>query len=196
MRKRLAKLISSVLNPFLVSFLVIVLLAFHDTTSTAEALKWAAISLAMSVLPVFVVVVYRARQGKLDGILVIPQEQRKGIYVLAAVLGAVGCAVLYFLGAPELLVATFCAGLVAVVIFMVINMFWKISLHAAFISGSATVLTIIYGMIGALSILLLLLVAWARIELKLHSPAQVAGGALLAAAIIIVTYQVFGITGW
>lgn len=196
MRKRLAKLISSVLNPFLVSFLIIVLLAFHDTTSTAEALKWAAISLAMSVLPVFVVVVYRARQGKLDGILVIPQEQRKGIYVLAAVLGAVGCAVLYFLGAPELLVATFCAGLVAVVIFMVINMFWKISLHAAFISGSATVLTIIYGMIGALSILLLLLVAWARIELKLHSPAQVAGGALLAAAIIIVTYQVFGITGW
>jgi len=196
MRKRLAKLISSVLNPFLVSFLIIVLLAFHDTTSAAEALKWAAISLAMSVLPVFVVVVYMARQGKLDGILVIPQEQRKGIYVLAAVLGAIGCAVLYFLGAPELLVATFCAGLVAVVIFMVINMFWKISLHAAFISGSATVLTIIYGMIGALSILLLLLVAWARIELKLHSPAQVAGGALLAAAIIIVTYQVFGITGW
>jgi membrane-associated phospholipid phosphatase len=196
MRKRLAKLISSVLNPFLVSFLVIVLLAFHDTTSTAEALKWTAISLVLSVLPVFIVVVYLARQGKLDGILVIPQEQRTGIYVLAAVLGAIGCAVLYFLGAPELLVATFCAGLVAVVIFMVINMFWKISLHAAFISGSATVLTIIYGMIGALSILLLLLVAWARIELKLHSPAQVAGGTLLAAAILIVVYQLFGVTGW
>lgn len=196
MRKRLAKLISSIFNPFLVSFLVIILLAFHDTTGTAEALKWAAISLALSVLPVFVVVVYLARQGKLDGILVIPQEQRKGIYVLAAVLGAIGCAVLYFLGAPELLVATFCAGVVAVVIFMVINMFWKISLHAAFISGSATVLTVIYGMIGALSILLLLLVAWARIELKLHSPAQVAGGAALAAAIVIVTYQLFGITGW
>ena len=196
MRKRLAKLISSILNPFLVSFLVIVLLAFHDTTGTAEALKWAAVSLALSVLPVFVVVVYLARQGRLDGILVIPQEQRKGIYVLAAALGAIGCVVLYFSGAPKLLVATFCAGLVAIVIFMVINMFWKISLHAAFISGSATVLTIIYGMIGALSILLLLLVAWARIELKLHSPAQVASGALLAAAILIVVYQLFGVTGW
>jgi len=70
---------------------------------------------------------------------------------------------------------------------------WKISLHTAFVTASVTVLIILYGSIAAVTVLLVPLVAWSRIELKHHSPAQVAAGALLATLIVVVVFYLFGL---
>lgn len=193
MRERLARLTTNILNPFLVSTVIIIVLAVETTTGTGEAVKWASISIVLSVLPVFTVVIYLVRQKKLDGIFVNPRQQRNGIYILASALGAIGCGVLWYFGAPELLAVTFTAGLAAIVVFTAINRFWKISLHTAFMSASVTIITIVYGTAGALTILLLPPVVWARIMLEQHSPAQVAVGAVLAAAIVLVVFRGFGV---
>ena len=195
MKKRLAKVISNVLNPFLVSFVVIILLAFKSSASTPDALKWALISIALSVLPVFIIVIYLVRRKKLEGIFINPRQQRYRIYLLAGGFAVVGCVVLNYLGAPELLLATFVAGLVAIAIFMGINFLWKISLHTAFVTASVTVLIIVYGAIGIVTVALLPPVAWSRMELELHSPTQVAAGALLAAVIVVIVFQLFGLIG-
>jgi membrane-associated phospholipid phosphatase len=193
MRERLARLTSNILNPFLITFVVIVLLSFKATADTAGALKWTSISVALSVLPIFVVVVYLARLGKLDGIFVNPRHQRHRIYLLASVLAIAGCMVLWYFDAPELLTASFTAGLTAIIVFMVINFFWKISLHTAFMAASVTVLIMVYGAAAAWTVVLLPPVAWARIEMKQHSPVQVAAGALLAAVIVVLVYRGFGV---
>lgn len=195
MRERLAGLTSNILNPFLVSAIVIIVLAAEATTGTGEAMKWALISIVLSVLPVITVVIYLVRQKKLDGIFVNPRQQRNGIYILATVLAVIACFVLIYLEAPKLLEVTFVSGLAAIIVFMVINRFWKISLHTAFMSASVTIITIVYGAAGALTILLLPPVAWARIMLKQHSLAQVAAGAVLAAAIVVVVFWGFGVVG-
>lgn len=195
MRVRLAKLTSNILNPFLVSVAVFILLSLDSTSSFSDAMKWALISVALSVLPVFTVVVFLVRRQKLDGIFVNPRGQRNKIYLVASTCAVIGCVVLYFLGAPPLLVATFVAGLVAIFVFMGINLLWKISLHTAFIAASVTVLIIVYGTTGALTAVLLPSVAWARMEMKLHSPAQIASGALLSAAIVVLVFQFFGLLG-
>ena len=195
MRQRLAKLTSDILNPFLVSFIIIILLALESTPRPIDALKWALVSLALSVLPVFTVVIYLVRRRMIDGIFVNTRQQRTGIYGLASALGAIGCGVLWYFGAPRVLLSAFTAGLSAMVVFMVINLFWKISLHTAFMAASVTILTIVYGAAGALAILLLALVAWARLERKMHSPWQVAAGALLAAGIVAGVFRCFGIIG-
>jgi hypothetical protein len=195
MRKRLSELTSNVLNPFLVSFVVIVLLSFESTSSTSDALKWSLISIALSVLPVFVAVVYLVRNHKLDGIFISSRRQRNKIYLLASACAVVGCIVLRFLGAPTLLLATFVAGLAAIFIFMWINLLWKISLHTAFISASVTVLIIVYGAVGALTVVLIPPVVLARTEMRLHSPAQVASGALLSAVIVVLVFQYYGLIG-
>ena len=177
------------------SFAVIILLSFESTASTSDAIKWASISVALSVLPVFIVVVYLVRNRKLDGIFINPRRQRKKIYLVASACGIVSCTALSFLGAPALLVASFVAGVVAIVVFMGVNLLWKISLHTAFIAASATILIIVYGAIGVLSAVLVLSVAWARIKLGLHSPAQVATGALLVIAIVVLVFYLFGLLG-
>jgi membrane-associated phospholipid phosphatase len=95
--------------------------------------------------------------------------------------------------APTLFIAIFIAGFVIAIIFMAINFRWKISIHTAFASASITVFIIVYGSIGALTALLLPPVAWSRIEMKLHSPTQAIGGALLSAIITIIVFQFFGL---
>lgn len=193
MRQRIAHLTSTLLNPFLVCFIIIILLAWHTTNSLASALRWAVIALVFSVLPVFTFIVYQVRRKRLESIFPEEQGQRKMIYALASALAAIGCGVMWHFGAPRLLAVSFLAGLLAVVIFMIINYFWKISLHTAFISSAAVVLTVIFGIKAAWVFILLPLIAWSRLELKMHTPAQVITGAVLAAAIVTVVFWGFGV---
>jgi membrane-associated phospholipid phosphatase len=195
MRERLARLTSNILNPFVVSIIVIVLLAFKDASGTADAVKWVLISLAISVLPIFIVVIFLIHRRKLDGFFTNPREQRNVVYILAAALGAIGCGLLWYLDAPELLAVTFTAGLVSIVVFMGINYFWKISLHTAFTAASVTVIIMAYGATAAWTFVFLPLMAWARIELKQHSIAQVVTGGLLAAIIVVGVFWGYGLVG-
>jgi len=193
MRKRIANLTSNILNPFLVSLVIILLLSFESTPSIVDALKWSLILVVISILPVFSVTTYLVRNQRLDDLFIGVRKQRTKIYLLASVCALFGCIILLYLGAPLMLVATFVAGLSAIVIFMCINLLWKISLHTALIAASVTVLLILYGSIAAVTAVLLPLIAWARIELEHHSLAQVTTGALLAASIVVAVFYLFGL---
>jgi len=193
MRKRIANLTSNILNPFLVSLVVILLLSFKATSSVLDALKWSLILIAISILPVYLVIVYLVRSERVEGFFISVRKQRTKIYLLAGACAGVGCAILPYWGAPLTLVATFVAGLSAAVVFMCINLRWKISLHTAFVAASVTALVILYGWIAAVTVVLVPLIAWARIGLEHHSLAQVATGALLAALIVVVVFYLFGL---
>ena len=193
MKKRIASLTSNILNPFLVSFVFILLLSFKSTPSALDAIKWSLISVAASILPVFGVIIYLVRSQKLESIFINVRKQRTKIYLLAVVCAGVGYVILYYLEAPKELIATFAAGFSAVVVFMCVNFLWKISLHTAFVTASVTVLIILYGSITAVTVVLVPLIAWSRIELKHHSLAQVITGALLAALIVVVVFYLFGL---
>ena len=193
MRKRIANLTSNILSPFLISLVIILLLSFESTRSTLDALKWSLILIAISIAPVYSVTIYLARNHGLGGRFIDIRKQRTKIYLLASVCALAGCVILPYLGAPSILLATFVAGLSAIVIFMCINLWWKISLHTAFIAASVTVLVILYGSIAAVTVMLLPLVAWARVELEHHSIAQVAIGASLATLIVVVVFYLFGL---
>ncbi len=187
-RKQIANLTSNILNPFLVSLMVILLLSFASASSTLDAFKWASISMAFSILPVFLVTVYLVRNGSLDAIFINARKQRTKIYLVAGFCAILGFVILTYLRAPSILIAAFITGLSTTAIFMFINLWWKISLHTALVSAAATLLLILYGWIALTTVALVPLTAWARIELKHHSLAQTATGALLAALIVIVVF--------
>ena len=193
MRKQIAGLTSNIFNPFLLGLIIILVLSFESTSGILDALKWSLILIAISIIPVFLFVVYLVRNGKLDGIFANVRRQRTGIYLLAGVCAIVGGIIITYFGAPLALLAVSVAGLSAVIVFVCINFLWKISIHIAFVAASVTVLVILYGPIAALSLVLLPLVAWARIELGHHSLAQVAVGASLAALIVVVVFYLFGL---
>ncbi len=193
MRERIANLTSNILNPLLVSLVLILLLSFKSTSSALDAVKWSLISIAVSILPIFSVIIYLVRNQKLESLFINVREQRTKIYLLAGVCAGVGCIIFPYLEAPPTLIATFVSGLSAVTVFMCINLLWKISLHTAFVTASVTVLIILYGSMAAVTAVLVPLIAWSRMELKHHSLPQVVAGALLAALIVVVVFYLFGL---
>jgi membrane-associated phospholipid phosphatase len=187
-RQRVANLTSNILNPFLISLTLILLLSFTSTSSAIDAIKWALISAALSVLPVFLVILYLVRNGKLDTIFTNVRQQRTRIYLIAGLFAIAGLIILSYLKAPSILVTGFIAGILGVLIFTLINLWWKISLHTAFVAASTTILVMLYGWPAVAAVALVPLIAWARVELEYHSLAQVAGGAVLAALIVFAVF--------
>jgi membrane-associated phospholipid phosphatase len=192
MRERIARLISNIINPFLMSAAVIALLSFRGAPSASDALKWMAIALVVSVLPVFIIVACMVRRRKIKGFFDNTQGQRRSIYLLSGALGAISCGLLWGLQAPELLKVTFTAGIIEILIFTGINHYWKISLHSAVAAGMVTILTLVYGPVALWTFIFFPLVAWSRIALQQHSLAQVISGGALAAGIAAVVFAGFG----
>jgi len=190
--RKTANLTSNIFNPFLVGFVVIVLVSVESTASILDALKWSLILIALSILPIYLFTIYLVRNSRLDSVFTSVRQQRTKIYALAVILGVVGCVILLYLKAPSMLLAVIVTGFSAVVIFMCINLWWKVSLHTAFVAALVTVLVILYGFIAVVAVVLIPLVAWARIDAGHHSPAQAFTGALLAASILAAVFYLFG----
>ncbi|MFH1775169.1 MAG: hypothetical protein ABH839_00720 [Chloroflexota bacterium] len=191
MKQRAAKSISNILSPYLIGTVLIVIASFESTASALDGLKWMLIMIALSVLPILLASAYMVRSSQLDSLFANVRQQRVKVYVIASVLGAVGCIVLFLLKAPSLLQALLISGFLASISFMGINFRWKISLHAAFVASLVIVPFLIYGLVAMVLLALVPPVAWARMEQKRHSLAQLIGGALLSAAILLLVFYLF-----
>lgn len=193
MRKRIANLTSNLFSPPLIGLVLIPLVSFQAAVSVSDGIKWWLILTFVSILPLWLFALYLLRRRRLDRAFADVRQQRARIYGLAVILAGVSCIILVSLGAPLTLLALFTAGFLATIIFMCINLWWKISLHTAFITAAVTLLFILYGFMSMAAIVLIPLVAWARIELGHHSLAQVVTGSLLAASILVVVFYLFGL---
>ena len=88
---------------------------------------------------------------------------------------------LFSLNAPTLIKGLMLCYFVNSIIIVSITLFWKISVHAAGITGPLTVLIYKLGVLYFPLYLIVVPVALARIKLREHTLAQVIGGALLVA---------------
>jgi hypothetical protein len=193
MRKQLASLTSIIFSPFVVGLVIILLVSLESTASVIDAIKWSLILIGLSILPIYLAVIYLVRSKKVDSIFINIRQQRHKIYALAVILGGAGSTTLFFLKAPVIILALFVSGFVGGVIFLTINLRWKISIHAAFVAALVTVMTILYGFVAIIAIVLLPLTAWARLELKHHSLAQLLTGILMAPLVIMAVFYSFGL---
>lgn len=188
-KQKIANLTSNILNPFLICLALIILFSFKSAVSTSEAIKWALIATGLGILPVFLVIIYLLRHGKLDDFFIAAREQRTKIYLLSCLSAGAGCVTLALLHAPAILVAGFITGVSTAMIFALINLWWKISLHTAIVAASATIMVILYGWVATATVALVPLTAWSRIELECHSLKQTISGAILATLMVILLFQ-------
>jgi membrane-associated phospholipid phosphatase len=70
----------------------------------------------------------------------------------------------------------------------VITLWWKISVHAAIAAGAATVLLLVFGLALLVVWPLVALIAWSRVQVGDHTPAQVLPGIALG---IVVNATIF-----
>ena len=194
MKIRIANLISNTLNPFLAGMITILIICLESTSSIPDALRWALIATGLSMLPIFLVVIYLVIKGRVDSVFANSRRQRTTIYWASLGLAAIDCVVLWLLGAPYSLVISFLVALIAGTIFMIINFWWKISLHTASITTLVVVLVILFGYFALISTLVIPIVMWSRVALRHHTLLQTLVAALLVPLIIVPLFMAFGLT--
>jgi len=144
-KTKLANFTSNVFNPFLISIAVISLIAIEATETWSEALKWTIIPVLLTIFPLLAIVLYLVHKGTLGNVFINVRHERNSVYILSTVWLIISAITLYKIGAPPVMIAAFVASLTCVIVFMFINLLWKISVHTAFVAASVTMLIILFG---------------------------------------------------
>ncbi len=189
----LAQVISIIYLPPLVSLWLFIVFALYSPAEIGNpSLFFVFVGITFfTILPLLTLILLARDHGPT---FAVPRASRNLSYAVVFLEYIVGT-LIFYLGNVIIL---FIIGLIYIAIItalMVINRFWKISVHAAGISGPATFCLYIFGPFTLWTVPLLLfviLVIWARYQLKAHTVYQLAGGTLLASVItLIIAYLSF-----
>jgi membrane-associated phospholipid phosphatase len=131
-------------------------------------------------------VVLLTRRGKLSDIHIGTRTQRAPILAGTAVSIGIGLWVLTLMHAPPALHSLIYAVLLGLVASLLVNLVWKISVHAAVAAILAAMLASATLPLGILWAAIPLAVAWSRVQLLAHTWPQVVVGWVLGLVIFAV----------
>lgn len=188
----LGRTISNIFHPILLSIATFFIVGTYSGPTLLAGMGWAAFCTALQVIPGTLFFTIRMRQGAYSDEDVSVRHQRNELYLVSLCIMIVSAVVLWLLHAPLLFLALMASGLILSVVSWLINLFWKISVHAASSASCATVALLLSPVLGAMLWICVLVVGWARIRTRNHTLAQVAAGMALAAACVLVTFRALG----
>jgi membrane-associated phospholipid phosphatase len=182
-RLRVARLVGELLSPPPILVALALVVAWDSSPTLAVAVAWGAVAaLFASVLP-YALILRGVRRGRLSDRNISLREQRVRFGGVAIASLLLGLAVLAAFGAPAEMVALLASIAVGVACGWVITLWWKISVHAAIAAGAATVLTLVFGPALLAAWPLVALIAWSRVQVGDHTPAQVLAGVALGVVV-------------
>lgn len=178
---RFAQAVSRAAEPPVVAFIAQLLIAVR--VGTRAAWIWTGIGLAVGLLLPVSFILAGVRAGKIGDVDIYARRQRYAPYVLSIATSALVFAAMSAFKAPALLRVYALAGLLQLSILFVFNLRWKISNHTATVSSFAVLLIYLFGTLAGPAALLPALVAWSRVVLHRHTPAETAGGIAVGAGV-------------
>jgi hypothetical protein len=189
-----ASAVSSVANPLFVAIPTFLVVALSTAPNPLQGLLWWGITVLGFSLAPLLFIARGVRSGRYSDRHVSLREQR-----LIPLLFGIGCVVIVFLillslRASPPLMATVVAALITSVIATLVTRFWtKISFHLIGIAGTATVFTLLFGIVAVLLYPLVLLVGWARWRVQAHTVLQACAGTVLAVVVTLVVFWLFAL---
>ncbi|HLO89701.1 MAG: hypothetical protein ACM3ME_11105 [Chloroflexota bacterium] len=191
MEKRVAQFISIILHPmFIITWAMLVMfnLNAYFVLIVPEQLRWTIILLVFgntALLP-FILVWIMAKRNIISSMQLPHRQERTWPFLIFALFYASTYFLMRNIGLPQLYYLFIAGGLATIVLAILINLFWKISIHMIGIGGlTGGFLILTYRTLINAPILIIVLillsgvVGFARLQSNTHSPAQVYVGYLL-----------------
>ncbi len=192
---RWAKIVSFVFDGSFISVPVFIIICIVVVEDKLAALGWALLCILFGMIIPFLYVFSLYRKNKIYDIH-IPEKSNRMKPLLFTLLSYItGLVVLYFLGAPLFLKVIFILTIISAFVYTVITYYWKISMHASYITFVVITFNILLGHWMLLLLPLIPIVGWARIKAKRHTKPQVLTGAGLASVICVLGYYFYGFIG-
>lgn len=178
----LAGLVSAILSPPVLAVAMIVVAA--ACVGAPAAWRWAGVNLALSVAAPIGYLLWLHRRGLVSDLDVQRREERFRplSFTLAAL--AATTALLWFGAAPALMRGLAAAHLAQTTLVLAITLRWKISMHSAASAACVALLLYVVGPPAASALAVVPLVAWSRVRLQRHTPAQTIAGAALGGVVM------------
>lgn len=190
----LARRISDVLSPPVLSGTVAVFLTKLATPSWMAALTWSSLYILLADLLPLAYLVRLVRQGKVGDLHVAIRSQRLRPLMVMLVCMTLALAAALLIGAPRPLTVFVGIALVQGALLTAVTVFWQISFHAAAASAMICAFAVVYGTATALLLIpILFIVAWARLHLKRHTFRQILAGAAVSGVLYgpVLAYALF-----
>lgn len=188
-----AELISLIANPVLLLIVAATFISYRYADDSAEFFGWLAVALCLLVVPGLIYSAFIwVKERKID--IDISNREDRVVPLMLSTLGAMIAGYLLInhgVRNPELLLMN--NVLVALLIALtIITTIWKVSLHTATTAALSTLLVLFGGTNFIWLFALLIPVAWSRLFLKQHTPAQLIAGTAVGVIITFVSFKVFG----
>ena len=181
----LARVISRVTNPCIVSVIVLLAIAYIESSSVLVFTSSVAVVLVLLVLLPLVYVYMRNPRGR-SGIAnptMFLKQHPKDILILGLLLGLPCLVILIFLKAPTLLIYTLGALLAGSAVIALFNIFYRASYHLAAITILVLMVALAWGEIPLILLPIIPLIGWAKYQIREHTLAQLTTGVALAIVI-------------
>ncbi len=188
----LSDLFSPLLAPTYAMIAAMWLTRLHYLPLGTRIWATAGITVICALIPLVVIGILM-RRGKVSDMSISNRGQRTIPYCTAIACYILAGTYLYILNAPFWLIIFFAAAALASLLSLIITRWWKISAHTGGVGGLAAFIFWL-GLNGyiehaplvwiSVSLLLVGFMAWSRLYLNHHTPAQVAAGAALSAVTV------------
>ena len=184
----LARLFSWLFHPFIVISATLWYSIYATTHNESEAFQWAALAIALVILPAILFIATKLRRREYTDVDVSVRQHRFSLFFFAGICELLCLALLVELSAPRILVSLFVAALLILTAISLTNSRTKVSVHAAASAGCAMVFFLLSPQLGLLGGLASLCVGWSRVDLGQHTFGQVVLGWTIAAASVLIIF--------
>ncbi len=187
----LARILSTIFNPFLTALALFVILALIGAKDTWDFWRLLFISTFFTSLGPMLYVFWLYATDRISDLDMSVRIEREMVFTAFVFFYSLGAAALWIAHAPRLMIAAMLGYLVSTLVVQYITRYWKISTHALGITAPLTALTLIYGRQPLPFMILIPMVCWARVYLRAHTVMQVVAGVALAVATTAFFFSLF-----
>lgn len=174
-----ARWISLIFNPLWFSIIFLAYLVSSKEFSRSENIGIIiAGSLSAFIMPVLIIghMVKKGKTSHMD----IPERSNRIIpFMIFSVIYGLTFLISAYIGLPGVFNVVVFAIFVNTIIYGIITLWWKVSIHCAGVAGYLSATTLIMGEKNIVLWLIIPLLCWSRIRLKAHTPMQTFVGAVL-----------------
>lgn len=189
----LAKILSTVFNPFMTALALFIILAHARATDTDNFWWLLFLSTFFTSIGPMLFVFWLYATDRISDLDMSIREEREKVFGAFVVFYLLGTFALWLFHCPTLLIATLAGYTLSTAIVQYITRYWKISTHALGITAPLVALSLLYGKQPLPFLVVIPMVCWARVYLRAHTVMQVLAGAALAIFSVVLFFWLFHI---
>jgi membrane-associated phospholipid phosphatase len=179
---KIARIVSTFFVPPSFTIIIFTCFAYFIENEFAKKLSLILTALCFGFFAHILFFFHLRRKGLLSDEDASIKEERTFPYLTAALIYIIGFVLLLFFEVSVISIAFWFCYISNTILIMIINKYWKISAHTMGASGPAAALYFVIGWQMIFLLPLIVLIGWARLQLKLHTVMQLAAGAFIGFA--------------